>query len=328
MVARKVRNVNQLYPDKELYSSLDMFSPPAERFHDVIRFELTTGCNWGRCTYCGGLDGVRYRVKTADEYRKHVDQIWERIGKRTALAEDLSRIFIGGGNALEVGTSKLFNAIIYTGEQFMKFTGESPRRIAIYGRTDSIRKKGKGGIERLFNEDSKFGLDLVYWGVESGSTAVLRYVKKGCTQDGILRAAETLNGTGLGASVMIMPGLGGIKYSDRHVRDTARVLGEIRPKFLTFMGVNPSPKSAYARQLATEKKEGKNRPLTNKELAEQMIWIIEEMPASDTKVGCFDCEDDKISHNPLTFDNADISYKEDKDRLVKDLKEHFEYLFC
>ena len=95
MATRKVRKVDQLYQDRELYSSPDMFSPPAERLPHVIRFELTTGCNWGRCSYCGGFDGIEYRVKTADEYREHVDQVWKRIGKRTRLAEDLGRIFIG-----------------------------------------------------------------------------------------------------------------------------------------------------------------------------------------------------------------------------------------
>ena len=324
MATRKVRKVDQLYQDRELYSSPDMFSPPAERLPHVIRFELTTGCNWGRCSYCGWFDGIEYRVKTADEYREHVDQVWKRIGKRTRLAEDLGRIFIGGGNALAVEITQLSNAIMYTGEQFMEFTGDPPGRIAIYGRTDSIRKKGANGLGRLFNEDGNFGLDLIYWGVESGSTAVLRYVQKGCTQDEILRAAETLNNTSVGASVMIMPGLGGIKYNDRHVRDTARVLGEIRPKFLTFMGVNPSPKSAYARQLATEEKEGKNRPLTNIELGEQMIQIINEMPTFDTKVGCFDCDVDQVGHNPLTFDAVDISHRLDKAELVEDLKEKLE----
>ncbi|MBU0957563.1 MAG: radical SAM protein [Nanoarchaeota archaeon] len=324
MATRKVRKVDQLYQDRELYSSPDMFSPPAERLPHVIRFELTTGCNWGRCSYCGGFDGIEYRVKTADEYREHVDQVWKRIGKRTRLAEDLGRIFIGGGNALAVGTTQLSSAIMYTGEQFMEFTGDSPGRIAIYGRTDSIRKKGENGLGRLFNEDGDFGLDLIYWGVESGSTAVLRYVQKGCTQDEILRAAETLNNTKVGASVMIMPGLGGIKYNDRHVRNTARVIGEIRPKFLTFMGVNPSPKSAYARQLATEEKEGKNRPLTNIELGEQMIQIINEMPTFDTKVGCFDCDVDQVGHNPLTFDAVDISHRSDKAELVEELKERLE----
>lgn len=43
---RKVRTLKGLYSDRELFSSQDMFSPPSERLSHVIRFELTTGCNW------------------------------------------------------------------------------------------------------------------------------------------------------------------------------------------------------------------------------------------------------------------------------------------
>lgn len=64
-----------LYKDRTLYSSETMFSPPAERLEHVIRFELTTGCNWNKCTYCNGYDGIPSKTKSIDEYRTHVDTI-------------------------------------------------------------------------------------------------------------------------------------------------------------------------------------------------------------------------------------------------------------
>jgi radical SAM superfamily enzyme YgiQ (UPF0313 family) len=295
----RARTVNELYADRDLYTSQDMFSPPAERLSRVIRFELTTGCDWGKCTYCGGFDGVPFREKSLEEYKGHVDNVMGRMSK--TLRNGLTRIFIGGGNALEVETNKLIEAIKHTGNVFANQTYRSPRRISIYGRTDSIRRKGAWGLNRLFleNDSLGFGLDLVYWGVESGSSEVLEYVNKGVSKEDIIAAAREIGRSPVKTSVMIMPGLGGEKFYDSHVKDTVEVLDEIRPKFLTFMGINPDLSSSYARRMLREQEEGKNRPLTDKELVEQMIEIINRMPAFRTKVGCFGCDIDRVGYNPL-----------------------------
>lgn len=322
MAQKKAKTVNELYRDRTLYTSRDMFSPPAERLPHVIRFELTTGCNWGRCTYCGGFDGIGAGTKSQGEYQAHVETVFGRMNP--ALKSNLGRIFIGGGNALDVRTKTLAEAIDFTITTFEKEVGNMPTRTAMYGRTDAINRKGLNGLDSLHDASTYGGLDLIYWGVESGSNPVLRYVRKGCSQNDILKAARTIKGTGIDVSIMIMPGLGGMAFYDSHVRETARILGEISPKFLTFMGVNPNPRSVYARNMAQEMKEHKNRPLTDEELAGQMIAIISEMPAFETKVGCFPCSVDSVGHNPLNFGSEEIYDADSKqdlvDRLIKKIK--------
>jgi len=160
-----MRNIKELYKDRNLYSSPDMFSPPSERLPHVIRFELTKGCNWGKCTFCGGYDGVRFFKKSLHEYKEHVDEVWRRVGWRSRLARSLGRAFIGGGNALLVGTEELCKVIRYTVDQFAENTGECPRRVSLYGRTKDILRHGKKGLVRL-NHDAPL---LIYWGIESGS---------------------------------------------------------------------------------------------------------------------------------------------------------------
>lgn len=330
MEPQRVRHVNELYQDRDLYISPDTFSPPAERLMHVIRFELTKGCSWARCTYCEGYDGTKHVIKDIDDYKRHVEEVWERIGKRSSLAERLRSIFIGEGNALEVKTEILDEAIQHTTNKFIENTGNHPRRVSLYGRTGDILQQGKKGLEQLchgktgwsrfFTGSSQDRLNLIYWGVESGSSKVLDYVKKGCNEDAIIKAAKIVRNVPVETSVMIMPGLGGERFYDEHIRDTARVLGEIRPRFLTFMGVNPAPKSRYSRTMVQEREEGRNRPLTDKELAEQMTEIIARMPAFRTKVGCFNHFVDAVGYNPLNFGAFDISYGSSKDYLVKELK--------
>lgn len=316
--SRLVETVEELYQDRSLYSTPDMFSPPSERRPHVLRFELTQGCDYGKCTFCEGYKGVEFKVKTFEEYKQHVNEVWRRIGNGSHLARSLRRGFIGGGNALAVPSELLEKAVNYTSNNF-HFNAEIPLgrnlRISLYGRTDSINEKKARGIFRL----KQNGLQLIYWGVESGSTDVLKYVNKGYEQLDLLRAADVVHSAEIETSVMVMPGLGGIGFYDEHVRETAKVLGIIRPDFLTFMGVNPSPSSAYARKMNKETERGKNRALTDLELGKQMIDIIREMPQFFTKVGCFNTKIDQVGHNPITFDSETLIYEGDRELLTEDL---------
>lgn len=312
-----VDRLEELYSEHELYSSKDMFSPPAERLEHVLRFELTTGCNWGGCTYCNGYDGIKSKTKNLEAYKQHVDDIFEKIGRESRLAQSLKRVFIGGGNALSTEQNLLYESIRYTSYRFERDTGEYPQRIAIYGRTDDIINKGSSELQDLGGE----GLSLIYWGVESGSTKVLDYINKGYSKEELSTAAQIMQDTPMiMTSVMIMPGLGGIKFYEEHIRETAQVLGEIRPNFLTFMGINPAPNSAYTKIMRQEQERGENRPLTDEEQSQQIIEIIDRMPCFETKVGCFDKKIDAVGRNPLTFTKKIEGYYDQRD-LVNELCE-------
>lgn len=320
----KVRTLDRLYADRELFTSKDMFSPPSERLPHVIRFELTTGCNWRKCSYCEGFDGIRHGVKTLEEYRMHVDNIFDRMSPE--LKRGLTRVFIGGGNALEVDTEDLKSAFYYTGVRFRDEVSKSPKRMSIYGRTDSIRDKGSTALDNLHYVDRYFGLDLIYWGVESGATPVLEYVNKGCTRDDILEAADAVRHSKVNTSIMIMPGLGGIRHHDDHVSETVKVINAIQPQFLTFMGVNPSGSSAYAKKMRKEDKEGVNRPLTPYEMATQMIQMIKEIqPVRRMKIGCFNQQIDGVGCNPLTFGSANLYDRYDSRRFAERLEYSSDY---
>lgn len=327
---KRIRTVDELYADRTLYSSPHMFSPPSERLSHVIRFELTYGCSWSRCTYCGGYDGTTHQIRSINDYKNHVDEVWNRIGNQenSQVARYLKRIFIGGGNALEVETDELKEAITYTEKKFTENTGKHPTRISLYGRTGDFLKHGKKGLRKLYYTDSLFGLldiphgmDLVYWGIETGSADILAYIDKGCTLEDMEKAAAEINNTRIKTSVMIMPGLGGEKFYDQHIIYTSALLGKVMPDFITFMGINTSVKSRYWKKMKQEMEEGKNRPLLDSEMATQMIEIIDRMPQFPTKIGCYDKNIDAVGHNPLTFNSFQITDYDDKEGFVTMLKE-------
>lgn len=301
-----VNYMYQLRRDRALFSPSIMFSPPSELQNHVIPFEATIGCNYNGCTYCEGYRDIRYHAKSVEEYQQHVREVWSRIGERSYLARNLTRIFIGGGNALSINEKTLNSFLRFTKDMFWQYTGHFPARIAIYGRTNDILKCDLNSLRNI---------DLIYWGVESGSNDVLEYVNKGCTCENMIKAGRRIENAGITASVMVMPGLGGVKYYRQHIEGTASVLSEIRPRYITFMGVNAGPHTAYTKTMQQELSSGTNRPLTPRETAQQMTDIIRKLDPFRTKIGCFDKDIDAVGRNPLTFGSYEIDSR-DKKRLL------------
>ncbi len=278
------------YENESLYTSPEMFSPPSERKPHVLRLELVEGCDHNQCTFCGGYKGIPYHAKNTDEFREHFYDVVNAISEG---AERIERIFIGGGNALSVDTDELIEAL-----SIVRGTFPGVKRIAIYGRADAIVRKGVLGLGRL----AENGLNLVYLGIESGSQSVLDYVKKDTTVDQVRQAARFVWYAGMKLSAMIIPGLGGVKYSRVHRCETGLLLSEIPLDYVTFMCVNAAPDSPYAVQMADEMADGTNRPLTDVELVTQVRGIVQLLrESSRVNVGMYDCGIDQVGRNPVSF---------------------------
>ncbi|MBN2880560.1 hypothetical protein JXM83_00765 [Candidatus Woesearchaeota archaeon] len=300
-----------------VYSS-NMFPPPAETLPHVIPFELTTGCSYNACSFCNMYE-TKHSKLNFKGFKKHVDNVWntlEKIGEHETI-DDLTRIFIGSGNALCVEEHLLQDAINYSISSFVKHVGSTPKRVAMYGNTRDINFQGSRALDRLncggtcgncsigkFGE--KVSLGLLYWGIESGSDEVLQYVNKGYNQSDLFIAAHNLRSSGIRSSVMIIPGLGGKKYFDSHVLETARVLNKLEPEFITFIGLENFANCAYSKRIATETMERINRNLKSHEIVEQTAQIIERLDF-DSIIGIHGRDVHPIGHNPIVLGSIEMS---------------------
>jgi len=324
--------------DAGAYRSRKMSAPPAEKRPHVMPFELTTGCSYNACNFCSMYRGEDHSIRSFGEYAGHVQFVWENL--EPSQIEGLTRIFIGSGNALCADTKTLNQVIQYSAKSFLERTGRIPRRIAMYGNTNDILSKNTRDL-RILNcgstcityECSKYtfgrkvGLNLLYWGIESGSDDVLRFANKGYDKFDLQVAISRLRaltddgtgGNGIRTSVMIMPGLGGVKHYKSHVVDTADVLNELQPSFVTFLGINPGAGSKYARKMANEQSQGTNRQLTQEELTEQMADMI-ELFTFNTTVGCFDKSVHSVGINPQPFGSKKLQTELDRTDLVDQIR--------
>ncbi len=324
------------------FSVAPMNPPPSEKGSKVIQFSLTEGCSHAVCTFCemyGSRDS--YRVKSLEEFKEHVDRVLGHLMQdgepayirkliQRITGAKFQRIFIGAGNALSVETGTLMEATQYALEQVKRFTGPIPRRLALYGNIDDILKKEYDGLKYLrcggfcgnCSADrlgERRGVEVVYLGLESGNSEILRLAGKGYGLSDAINALSLLNLTRIRASVMVIPGLGGIEHSDAHIKDTLHVLNDGRAEWVTFIGLKIGENTPYGRWIKKEEEKGTNRRLTPAEIVEQTARMIEGLKIRTT-VGVHGDDIHTFGHNPVAIGTNKIEGGIDAGRVAHMLR--------
>ncbi len=294
--------LDKTYRDVNLFSSHNLFSPPSERKPHVLRLELTTGCDYNRCTFCTEYSDMTPVTKSFAEFREHTDRVVDSIGSEKSR---IQRLFIGSGNSLGVDTELLLESLNYVSGVF------NPQRISLYGRTASILETSVDGLKRL--KDA--GLGMVYWGLESGSDEVLKYVCKDSSRVEMIEASKMLAEAGIETSCTLMPGVGGLRLSEEHVTGTLELLHSIDIKYLTLLSVNPCENSLYAGRIESEED---NRHLTPAEVVAQVYEMLNGLKPTGLQIGMFTAEVEQLSSNTMRF-NCQFT-DSNKELLLRDFR--------
>ena len=236
-----------------------VFRPPGEA--QSLLIQLTLGCSHNRCSFCAMYRTKRFRVRTFDE----VAQDLEAAAAYAKLRREVVRkIFLCDGDALGAPTSLLLEV---TERINLLFPGL--RRIGIYATAKNVIRKNKSDLEAL--RENK--LALAYIGLESGSNDVLRAVNKGNSAEDLVEAAARLNGCGWQTSLIVMLGLGGRRWKDEHQSQTAKIVSEVSPRFLSFLTTVPIPGTEYQTQIT----QGAIEPLSSRELLEELAYTVDNV---------------------------------------------------
>jgi radical SAM superfamily enzyme YgiQ (UPF0313 family) len=191
-----------------------LYRPPSEA--NSLIFQVTLGCSFNKCSFCN-----MYRSKV------YVERPWPEIKAEIDLASDsildARRIFLADGDALNLPTDKLIQILDYLHDKF-----PNVERISCYAMPKNLLQKTKDELLHLKTS----GLTMLYVGIETGSNLVLKKVTKGATAAGIVKGCLRALNCGFTLSCMIILGLGGKKYSEEHIKDTAKVISEISPHYL------------------------------------------------------------------------------------------------
>ena len=157
-----------------------------------------------------------------------LEEIFEDIALARAAYGDVKRVFLCDGDAVAMDTEELLAVLDRLYETF-----PSLERVNAYAGPGSTLRKTEEELAAL----RRAGLVRLYLGVESGSDAVLRAVRKGMDAAGMLEAGRRIVAAGFDLWTMVLIGLAGPGEASRaHALDTAALINAMRPERGTVLG--------------------------------------------------------------------------------------------
>ncbi|HVO68326.1 MAG TPA: radical SAM protein [Syntrophales bacterium] len=243
--------------------------PPSEASSLLIR--VTRNCPWNQCLFCPAYKGVKFSKRTVEEVKKDIDSMANELrdypGVKTAFLQD--------ADSLILPTDDFIAILDHLKERFPKID-----RITTYARARTLSHKSVDDLKRL----KQAGLTRIHTGMESGSTRVLKMIKKGITPEEVVTGGRHVMEAVIELSEYIMPGIGGRTMSEEHAIETARLLNLIRPHFIRVRTFAMHPQSPMQKMV----REGTFVPLTEDEIVAEIRLLINHL---DNMRSYFSCND-------------------------------------
>lgn len=237
-----------------------LFRPPSEA-HSLI-LQVSLGCAWNKCAFC-----EMYSSKTFT-LRKEKD-VFADIEAMSPYANNYRKVFLADGNAMVLSFDKLSRILDQLHATFPRLT-----RVSAYAIPKDIAAKTDDELQALAAK----GLKLLYVGIESGDDELLGRINKGEDFASTSHALQRARKAGIKLSVMILNGLGGKNYSQQHAINSAKVVNEIQPEFLSTLVLS----YPYGEAHFMKKFDGEFIPLDTIGLIAEMKVFIENLNLSQT----------------------------------------------
>jgi len=320
------------------YFELGPIRPPSESTSLLIR--VTRNCPWNKCAFCHTYIGSKFELRTAEEVKKDIqvmkdiaDQIIEiswKLGEAGHVNRNVlqyiynngdryneyyhniaSWLYFGGENAFLQDANSL---IIKTPDlvailDFLKEKFPQIRRITSYCRSHTAARKS---VDELI-QFQHAGLSRIHIGMESGSDEVLAIIHKGVKASDHIKAGLNIRQAGIELSEYVMPGLGGVEWSQVHATATAGVLNAINPDFIRLRTFHVVPGTGMEKLV----KNGEFQTLGDEDILREIQIFIEKLAVQGTML---------ISDHILNLlEELEGRLPEDKPKLLALIERYFAY---
>ena len=239
-----------------------VFRPPSEARSLIL--QVTNGCSWNRCTFCEMYTQPqkRFRLKPQSEIEQELVAVAE-------TGVPVRRIFLADGDAMTLSSRRL-KLIMQAINRYLP----GVQRVSSYCLPRNLKNKTAEELAEL----RALGLSLFYVGCESGDDLVLDRVNKGENFATSLDALTKIKAAGSKSSVMILNGMGGKRFSRQHAENSARLMNEAQPEYLSTLVVS-FPAGADRFQAGFN---GEFEPLDQAGLFQEMFWLLDELELENT----------------------------------------------
>jgi radical SAM superfamily enzyme YgiQ (UPF0313 family) len=201
----------------QIQYSEPIFRPPSEGRSLIL--QITDGCSWNNCAFCEMYTSKKFSIKNENI-------LFNEIGLLSPYSSQIRKVFLADGNAMVLSYDKLMRILEKLNSTFPNLI-----RISAYALPKDINSKTNYQLKELANA----GLKLLYTGIETGDDELLKLINKGETKQSTIDGLVAARNAGIKISVMILNGLGGKVYSKQHAINSAMVVNEVQPEYLSTL---------------------------------------------------------------------------------------------
>ncbi len=241
-----------------------VFRPPSEWKSLIL--QVTNGCSWNKCSFCDMYTGKNKKFRP-----KKIDDIEQEILTIAQSGLPTGRVFLADGDAMMLPFKRLKEIL-----ELIRLHLPQVTRVSSYCLPRNLTNKT---VEQL-TELQALGLKLLYIGCESGDDEVLALIEKGETYQSSIIALNKIKHAGMKSSVMILNGLGGPELSKQHAINSAKLMNEAQPNFLSTLVVSfPLGEKRFSEQFSKEYQGRLRQPF--RQLKQQELFIEMEILLSN-----------------------------------------------
>lgn len=237
--------------------------PPSEYKSLLIR--VTRNCPWNKCAFCHSYRNERFALRSVEEVKQDIQtagqiadeirSLSRKLGEGGRVNERIANAVWQQDERCDDGFRSIAAWLYYGGESVflqdadsmilktkdlveilscLRETFPSVRRITSYCRSKTAVRKSVEEFRLLRDA----GLSRIHIGMESGYGPLLKFIRKGTTAAEHIEGGRRIVEAGISLSEYVIPGLGGVKWSREHARETARVINEINPHFIRLRSLH------------------------------------------------------------------------------------------
>jgi coproporphyrinogen III oxidase-like Fe-S oxidoreductase len=199
------------------FYDMPLFRPPSEG--DNLIIQATLGCSFNQCSFC-----AMYRSK--HYVKRPLDAVFADIRQAAAAWPDAHRMFLADGDALALPTEHLLAILRELAAALPRLT-----RVSCYATPGNLQRKSTEELALL----REHKLNLIYFGIESGSDLILKKITKGTTQRRMHEVLHKAQASGMKVSATVILGLGGSKHRDEHIAGTIALLNSAPVTYLSTL---------------------------------------------------------------------------------------------
>jgi len=237
-----------------------LFRPPSEGRSLIL--QITLGCSWNKCSFCEMYTSKKFTARKEEKVFKEIDSF-------IPYADQIRRIFLADGDPLVLSTKRLLSILTKLKNTFQKL-----QRISTYASPSNLARKSDAELKELYEA----GLTLLYVGIESGDSKVLECIQKGETFETTIEGLNKSKAAGMNSSVMIINGVGGAELTQQHAINSAKVLNETQPKYVSTLVLTAHKGMEHYK----DRYQGNFIELTRQELFKEMEVFVSNLELKET----------------------------------------------